>query len=262
MAKNSIRYTEAELEEARDFLRRRIDSELSMQRDVEDVLTEYADRLLMLLFRNASQQEIDILIDEMCAQLLSDCFILGVDDRQDDREAILLWMNSERNGSTLEERIEERGRTWMNEIFAVYMAGDLLGLDRKGLLSSIKANMKHPWDNEVLVAVREKIQRGEVAGDLSDFENPHFGTGHEISSLGALQTLTGFAVSDAWMWWQYEDARKQGAKGYFVERGSGFPCEICDSHTGIFYPISDEDNRPQYHSHCCCVVIYTYVEHI
>lgn len=257
-----IRYTDEELEQAKDFLRRRIESELSMHRDVEDVLTEYAEKLLDLLFRDATQDEIDVLVDEMCAQLLSDCFILGVDDRQDDREAILLWMNSERNGDTLEGRIDKRGQTWLNEIFAVYAAGKLLGLDRGSLLSSIKANMKHPWDNEVLVAVREKIRRGEVSGNIEDFEEPHFGTGHEISSMGALQTITGFAISDAWMWWQYEDARKQGARGYFVERGSNFPCEECDSHTGVFFPIGDEDNRPQYHRNCCCIVIYTYVDHI
>ena len=257
-----IRYTDEELEQAKDFLRRRIESELSMHRDVEDVLTEYAEKLLYLYFIGASQSEIDMLVDEMCAQLLSDCYILGVDDRQEDRDAILLWMNTERNDDTLEGRINKRGRTFMNEIFAVYLAGKLLGLDRGSLLSSVKANMKHPWDNEVLVAVREKIRRGEVAGNIEDFEEPHFGTGHEISSLGALQTITGFAISDAWMWWQYEDARRQGAKGYFVERGSSFPCEECNSHTGIFYPIGDEDNRPQYHRNCCCIVIYTYVEHI
>lgn len=255
-------YTERELEQAKDFLRRRIDSELSMKRDVEDVLAEYAEKLLDLLFRNAAQEEIDILVDEMCAQLLSDCFILGVDDRQDDREAILLWMNSERNGDTLDGRIDKRGRTFLAEVVAVYQAGRLLGLDETSLLSSVKANLKHPWDNEVLIAVREKIRRGEISGDISDFEEPHFGTGHETSSMGALQTLTGFAVSDAWMWWQYEDARRQGAKGYFVERGSSFPCTECDSHTGIFYPVGDEDNRPQYHQNCCCIVIYTYVEHI
>lgn len=257
-----MKYTDEELEQAKEYLRRRIENEQSMVRDVESVLTEYAERLLVLLFRGAGQEEINVLVEEMCAQLLVDCFLLGVDERQDDRESIMLWMNSERNGDTLEGRIDKRGQTFFNEVMAVYAAGKLLGWDERSLLSSIVANMKHPWQNEVLIAVREKIERGEIAGNIEDFEEPHFGSGIEISSLGALQTLTGFAVSDAWMWWQYEDARKQGAKGYFVERGSSYPCTECDSHTGQFFPIGDEDNRPQYHAHCCCVVIYSYVERL
>lgn len=261
MAQNS--YTEEELEQAKEFLRRRIESELSMQRDVEDVLTEYAEKLLDLLFSDAPQEEMDALVDEMCAQLLSDCQILGVDDRQEDRDAILLWMNSERNGDNLEGRIGRRGRTWMNEIFAVYMAGRLLGLDKTSLLSSIRANMKHPWDNEVLVAVREKIRRGEVAGDIEDFDEPHFGTGMEISSLGALQTLTGYAIADAWMHWQHEDAGKQGAKGFYVLRGSSFPCDICQAIVDAgLHEMGDIDAIPPFHNHCCCYVVYTYVERI
>ena len=56
--------------------------------------------------------------------------------------------------------------------------------------------------------------------------------------------------------------RYRTMKGYHVLRGSSYPCEICDSHTGIFYPISDEDNKPQYHAHCCCLVVYSYVDRI
>lgn len=256
------RYTEEELEQAKEFLRRRIESELSMKRDVEDLLGKYAESLLDLLFRNAPQEDINILIDELCADLLSDCFLLGVDDRDDDRKKILIYMNSERNGNNLDGRISERCRTFFREVYAVYLAGRLLGLDKRSLLSSIRENFKHPWDNGVLTEVRDKILGGEVAGNIADFTEPHFGTGHETSSMGALQTLTGYAVADAWMWWQYDDARARGAKGYFVVRGSSYPCAECDSHTGIFYPIGDDDNRPQYHMNCCCVVVYTYVERL
>ena len=140
--------------------------------------------------------------------------------------------------------------------------GKLLGLSESKLLSSVKDNFEHPWQNEVLVSVREKISSGEISGDISDFEEPHFGKGIEISSMGALQTMLGFAIADAWMWWSYENALERGAKGYFVVRGSSYPCDECDSHTGIFYPIGDEENRPQYHAHCCCCIVYSYVDRI
>ena len=254
-----MRYTENELEQAKEFLRRRIENELSMRNAVEDVLDDYAERLLNLLYMNAGHDMIDALIDEMVAELMDDCELLAVDEH-DRRDAILLYMKGERNGDTLEGRIAKRCRTFLAEVTAVYAAGRMLGMLKDRLLASVRENLKHPWNNPVLVEVREKITKGELAGSLDDFAEPHFGRGVEISSLGALQTITSYAVADAWMWWYHEDALARGAKGYYVDRGSSYDCLECDSHTGIFYPIDDEENRPQYHLNCCCIVVYTYVE--
>ena len=255
-------YTPEELEAAKDFLRKRLESEQSMSADVERLLYTYAGYLLSALFSDSSDEDLELLIQDLIEQLLTDCELLAVDEREDKRDAILLYMLGERNGDTLEGRVNKRCHTLFNEVFAVYTAGKLLGWDENSLLSSIKANFEHPWQNEVLVAVREKINRGEIDADIEDFEEAHYGKGVEISSLGALQTMLGYAIADAWTWWQYEDSKEKSAKGYFVVRGSSFPCDICDSHTGIFYPISDEDNKPQYHAHCCCLVVYSYVDRL
>ena len=255
-------YTPEELEAAKDFLRKRLESEQSMSADVERLLYTYAGYLLSALFSDSSDEDLELLIQDLIEQLLADCELLAVDEREDKRDAILLYMLGERNGDTLEGRVNKRCHTLFNEVFAVYTAGKLLGWDENSLLSSIKANFEHPWQNEVLVAVREKINRGQIDADIEDFEEAHYGKGVEISSLGALQTMLGYAIADAWTWWQYEDSKEKGAKGYFVVRGSSFPCDICDSHTGIFYPISDEDNRPQYHAHCRCLVVYSYIDRL
>lgn len=260
MTQNS--YTPEELEAAKEFLRKRLDSERSMSADVERLLYTYAGYLLSALFDGASDEDVELLIQDLIEHLIADCELLAVDEREDKRDAILLYMLGERNGDTLEGRVNNRCHTFFNEVYAVYMAGELLGWDEKSLLSSVKANFEHPWDNEVLVAVREKINRGEIDVDIADFEEAHYGKGIEISSLGALQMMLGYAIADAWTWWQYEDAKENGAKGYHVLRGSSYPCPECDSHTGIFYPISDEDNKPQYHAHCCCLVVYSYVDRI
>ena len=260
MATNN--YTPEELEAAKEFLRKRLESEQSMSADVERLLYTYAGYLLSALFSNASDEDVELLIQDLIEQLMADCELLAIDEREDKRDAILLYMLGERNGDTLEGRVNKRCHTLFNEVFAVYTAGKLLGWDETSLLSSIKANFEHPWDNEVLIALREKINRGEIDADISDFEEAHYGKGIEISSLGALQTMLGYAIADAWTWWQYEDAKEKGAKGYHVVRGSSYPCDICNSHTGIFYPISDEENKPQYHAHCCCLVVYSYVDRI
>ena len=258
------RYSERDLEAAKAFLRRRIDSELSMSNDVEYLLGEYAEALLELLFRNAPEETVNALVDELIQQLIEDCYILGVDEHEDDRSAIMLWMNGERGGNTMEGRVEKRVHSFVVEVAAVFLASRLLG-SAKGvgaLAATIRTNLKNPWDNPILKEVREKLAKGELSGDISEFEAPHFGKGVEVSSMGALQTILGYAVADAWMHWAYEDARKNGAIGYYVLRGSSYPCDICDSHTGTFYYITDDSHQPQFHPNCCCFVVYSYLERV
>ena len=257
----TTKYTKQELEDAKDFLRRRIENELSMKRDVEDLLDEYAERLLNLLFRDAPDEDINALIDELCSQLLEDCKLLAVDEH-DREDKILLYMLGERNGDTLEGRISKRCRTFFNEIYAMFVAGKLLGRNELEVLNTIREHLKNPWKNALIEEAKDAILHGIVSGDVEDLEEPHFGRGVEIVSLVALQTITTYAIADAWMWWGYEDALARGAKGYYVQRGSSYPCDECQSHVGIFYPMSDEDNRPQYHRNCCCYVIYSYVERL
>jgi hypothetical protein len=255
-------YTPEELEAAKDFLRKRLESEQSMSADVERLLYNYAGYLLSALFSDSSDEDLELLIQDLIEQLLTDCELLAVDEREDKRDAILLYMLGERNGDTLEGRVNKRCHTLFNEVFAVYTAGKLLGWDENSLLSSIKANFEHPWQNEVLVAVREKINRGEIDADIEDFEEAHYGKGVEISSLGALQTMLGYAIADAWTWWQYEDSKEKGAKGYFVVRGSSYPCDICNEAADSFHPIDDTEHIVPLHKNCKCYIVYSYVERI
>lgn len=255
-------YTPEELEAAKDFLRKRLESEQSMSADVERLLYTYAGYLLSALFSNASDEDIELLIQDLIEQLIADCEMLAIDEREDKRDAILLYMLGERNGDTLEGRVNKRCHTFFNEVYAVYMAGKLVGWNETSLLSSIKANIEHPWDNEVLVAVREKINRGEISADMDDFIEPHFGKGTEISSKGALDKMLVYAVADAWTWYQHEEAKEDGAFGYFVLRGSSYPCQICDDAAEVFYPINDTQHIVPLHLNCKCYIVYSYVERL
>ena len=129
------------------------------------------------------------------------------------------------------------------------------------MLSSIKANLKKPWGNEILIAAREKVRRGEIEASYG-FDEPHFGKGVEISSFGALDTILTTGIADAWMYWGYEDALARGAKGYFVERGSSYNCPLCDSMCGVFRDISDTEHLPPFHLSCCCFVVYSFVDRL
>jgi hypothetical protein len=250
-------YTEEELEEAKAYLKDRLRNQRSMEKDIENLLAIYASYLLSALFSKASDEDIQTLINSLVEQLLSDCETLAV-DTHDRKDAIIAYMTGERNGDTLEGRIRKRAETFFNEVFAVYLAGTLLGKGQEVLLKSIKESLKRPWENEVLEEAREKQANGEISSEY-DFEEPHYGRGNATSSLLAIERALSYAVADAWTYWQWLDKIDGGAVGYYVLRGSSFPCDLCDSHTGIFFDVNDKDSLPLYHANCVCFAVYTKV---
>jgi hypothetical protein len=97
---------------------------------------------------------------------------------------------------------------------------------------------------------------------VDDFSEPHFGKGVEIASKGALETMLTYAVADAWTWWQNDKAKDDGAFGYFVLRGSSYPCPICDDAAEVFHPINDTEHIVPLHLNCKCYIVYSYVERL
>lgn len=253
-------YTAEELEAAKAFLRDRLRNERSMSADVERLLEMYAGYLLTALFGNASEQDIELLISDLVAELIADVEALSVDEH-DKRDEVVAYMLSERHGDTLEGRVRKRVGTFFNEVYAVYLAGQVLGKGRDELLASVKKHLKDPWQSEILQEAREKQERGEVAADYP-FKEPHYGKGNPVSSLVAIDRMLCYAVADAWEQWHFRDQSEKGARGYFVVRGSSYPCEVCDSYAGTFFFITDEQSRPQYHLNCCCLVVYSYVDRV
>lgn len=266
------RYTDEQLEAAREYLRQRLADEVSMEKDVHDLLGVVAERLVEMLLHGASQDEIDALVEDLVSMLLDDCQTLAVDEHTAKRNLVVPFIMRKWKGDDLEGRVRRRAGTFVEECIAVYIAGVLLGKARNAIVASIKANMEKPWDNPMLAEVKEKIRTGDMAvmGRMGEYsiENPsffeerHYGRGVPVSSLVDLQRMTRFAVGEGWMYYGWLDARENDAVGYYVERGSSYPCDICDSHVGTFYYINDDSNRPQYHLNCCCYIVYVYNERV
>ena len=80
-----------------------------------------------------------------------------------------------------------------------------------------------------------------------------------ISNNGStnVTNMAKITLQMAWMRSLSMDYQEQGSAGYYVLRGSSYPCDTCDSMVG-FHSIDDMDGYPPYHGHCCCYVIPIY----
>lgn len=78
-----------------------------------------------------------------------------------------------------------------------------------------------------------------------------------LSSSGAYN-VESFAYQTATLGWEktrYEEQKEQGKAGYYVRRGSTFPCQICDDVCAVFHPIEEGMVLPV-HSRCCCWAVF------
>ena len=77
LKKKMADYTKEQLEEAKEYLRRRLENESSMRDDIGDVLSFYIMLLVMLLVSGESEERINETLDELVMMILEDCDTLA-----------------------------------------------------------------------------------------------------------------------------------------------------------------------------------------
>ncbi len=261
------RYTEKQLEAARAYLRMRLDGEVSMEYDVLDLLGRYAEMLVDLYMRgDASQSDVDLLVEDLIAQLFGDCELLAVDEHKERKDGILAFIYRDWNGGNLKDRVRSRVDTFVEEVAVAAVAGMMLGKSKSAVVAAVKGSLAEPWKNPLIDEVRERLKKGDVGimgrmgmygvENVSAFEPRHYGKGVPVSSLVGLQRMTRFAVGEGWMYYDHQRARNDGAIGFIPVRGSSIPCYICGAHAERFHYIGED--APQYHLNCLCAIVWIY----
>lgn len=249
--------SEADIEAAKAYLRQRLDAERSMQYHLELVMREAAERVVEILYSAnihptvASYGDLPLRvqwdIDEVVQWLketIDDYFVtLAIADHEENRNTILPFILGENHGANFDERLTDYVGKYKNELLLLVGAGLLLGIGKSALAKSIGDNLRQPYANPML---KDGIEK-----------SISYGRGRTNSMFTAIGDLTRFGIAEAWMKNQYINNRKDGCVGWLVQRGSHFPCELCDSKVGFH---ADESDLPLYHSHCCCYAVPIYLK--
>lgn len=257
-----MRYKKEDVERAEAYLRERLDAEGLMQSAISTILEECAESLVDFFLGGATQEEIDMAIESLVDSILEwiDSIAISYHDRSD---ILLPWLHDVWNDGALADVVRKRANTFHDEVAVACAVGELLHRSKKEILDAVKNSMREPWQNPLIVEARKEAVDGTlVVPDGLDLSERHYGKGIPISSLTGLETLSVSAVADTWMRWQWTMERDRGAKGYYVLRGSSYDCDLCDDNVAHgFFSIDEEPPVPT-HSHCCCYLVYTYVERI
>lgn len=247
---------ESDIEAAKTYLRQRLEAERSMSVNLEAVMREAAKQIVEICysaninpqtFRYADlplrvQWDIDAVIEWLKEQIEDYFETLAIADHEENRNTILPLVLGENHGQTFDERLTDYVGKYKDELMLLIGAGLFLGIAKSTLAKSIGENLRHPYANQLLA---------EGIG-----ESISYGRGKSNSMYNAINGLTRYGIAQGWMKNQYINNRKDGCLGWYVQRGSHFPCELCDSCVGFH---TDESELPPFHNSCCCIAIPVYL---
>lgn len=230
--------------EAAQYARRRAQA----QRDAVRRTRKAIDRLA----RRASLK--GSVSDEAERELIESVVLFGYEYAEaagrylyDEDNGIREYMDGIHFGKTYRERVEEQADRLVADIGRILVAAEFLKMPPRLVESE--------WDRPYFVggAVMRANSRG------AGIEIPSYG--HGIPSSGAVQLMKNVdsTVALAWGYEDYDMAMRNGAIGFYVFRGSSYPCLTCQEQVGVFHPMEESVwSHPPFHNNCVCYAVYVY----
>lgn len=260
-----MKYTDKDIKEAKEFILRRIDAEISMQTHLDEALLWAAREIVRISYKykvSASQFRFSVNtnlqkdVDEVLARLremlyeYTETLSVAVDDTQ--KDDIIAFINEESYGHTLKERINIYTNRYKYELEAFIAAGLLAKKSVEAIVTTIKKNLSNPYNNQLF---RDTVVRGGMAATRIATGGISYGRGHSNSARNLLNTLTRNMVGSAWMNVYGTTAYNNGAVGFYSFRGSSYACNICQDMVG-YHPI--QEFQGGWHLNCRCYFVFVY----
>lgn len=255
--------TEKQIKEAKEYLLRRIQAEISMQTHLDELLIQAAREIISISLKygispenfrfsanKGMQAEVDGVMRKLRKLIYDYTENISVYNRDDDKEDIIRFINREDKGKTLSERINIYCNRYKYELESAIAAGLLSGIPKDKIESSIRDNLNAPYNNTYF---KRAVERGNAMATRIQTGGVSYGVGKSNSARNSLNTLTRFAIGAAWMYFWGLSGSRRGATGFYSYRGSSYPCSYCDERAG-YHLI--EEYQEQWHVNCRCFFVF------
>lgn len=247
-----MRPKESDIIKAKEYLKERLSAERSMQNNLEYVMREAAERVVEICYNakidpavaswDKLPSKVQIEIEEVVQWLketIDDYFLtLAIYDHEENKDKIMPFVLGVNHGQTFNERLSDYCAKYRDELLLLVGAGLFLGIGEMALAKSIGSHLKQPYKNPDLV--------DGIAAEIT------YGRGKYNSMFNNINRLCCFGISSAWMRNQYIEDKEKGCIGWLVQRGSSYPCSLCDERVGFH---TEDDYLPPFHANCCCYAV-------
>lgn len=261
--------TEESLKAAKKWTLQRNEASIALSSLIEEILRDTAKKLTQIAYKyNCKPEDFQFSQDkdlrEEVAKLMSDIedkilelienYSLSVTEDKERRNNLLPWILAlhSKDSKDLKWTLRTRLTQFLFDTEAQIAAMKLANYEQTKAITRILSTIHTVYSSpEILAAFKKKS-----AARYIKTKGVHDGN-IGLSSSGAVN-VENFARTTLIMAWsheQYEEAMDDGKAGFFVFRGSQYPCDLCDSKVG-FHLIDDNESVPPFHARCCCFVVY------
>lgn len=256
----NVPYTNEELNRALDFINERLVLQRASTSNLNNALYKAALAILLLsrkykinpkyfkfsLYKDF-KKEVDKIIANLAKQIVDDTISLATFEVEDDEEDIILPIFKESiNDNTFKEKIDDYAERFRNEMEVISASSLLLNKTPQNAANELKTLLPIIYGSSFM-----KIAKIEGIASFEDLKT-NYGVGKYATSYNNLNRLVTDTIARSRQKLFINRENKNGANAWYVQRGSSYPCSLCDSNVGIHYKSFD---LPPYHPNCVCMAI-------
>ncbi len=184
---------------------------------------------------------------DACIRAYSKASISILGDK--DTGAVGRMLGSNLFGKTMSERTDTYMAYFFRDVVKMVIAGKKLKLKQSAIEDAASSQYADPYATGGLIDSAARKGYRTVT--------PSYGRGIYRTAYGNIVRNAQGVIAVAWGREERNNARRDGAVGFTVHRGSDYPCAVCDAEAdGTIHSIGDD--VPPYHVNCCCYVTYVY----
>lgn len=267
--------SQQDIDAAKQFILQREENARMLEDKIDELLADAAEKIVIICYRydvdpqklyiasgfnEQMMNEIGEVMDELEEEILAlmqEYATRSTKDR-DRINALLLWMASLGRGNrNLRDTLEGYLYKFMKDLEAAIAALRFADATMADAVTKVKTNLHTIYTMpEVMAAFKNA---SEFAATYIQSRGVQKG-GVGLSNNGStnVTNMARLTLQMVWMRSRRLEMEEDGAAGFYVLRGSNYPCDYCDSKVG-FHPMTDIDYFPPFHGHCCCYVVPIFI---
>ena len=236
--------TQQQIKEAKEYTLKRVQAQHNSRSKVDKVLLTAA----LQLARGISEDKVSKSISNQISDITYGYAEASLSFRKyDDGEKDLKeYMEGVHYGKTFDNRNDEYCKRFVADMIITISACRELSYSESEIKSVIHSSFKDPLKSPV-------IQKA-IKEEQFTFNKPTYGIGRTNVSYTAITNNSENTIASAFGLVNNNFYDANGAKGFYVYRGSSYPCAECQSHVGRFHKMGED--YPPFHNHCVCYVVY------
>lgn len=263
--------SQADINAAKKFILQREEYARLLENRVDEILNDAAERIVIICYRyNVDPQylyfgsgfneqmmaEISDVMDEIeqaIIDLINEYSTIATKDK-DRSKTLLLWIASlGRGGKNLRGTLDGYLFKFMKDLEAAVAALRHANSTMAEAVTKVKSYLHNIYTMpEVVAAFKEASTFAATYIQSKGVQQGGVGLSNNGSTN--VTKMARITLQMAWMRSYRMDFEESGAVGFYVLRGSSYPCSLCDSKVG-FHVIDETDCFPPFHPNCCCYVI-------